>query len=61
MWQECRIAIIGRCHTGPGWWAYALDATGDRIRIRYSWQLLRPAGDNGGTGKAACNSVNRHE
>jgi hypothetical protein len=44
MWLECRVVIINHCRAGPGWWAYALDATGDKIRIRHSWELLRPAG-----------------
>jgi len=43
MYVDTRIKIIHRCRNGPGWWAYALDATGDLIRIRHCWQLLRPA------------------
>ena len=44
MWVEIRVKIICRCRAGLGWWAYALDATGDTIRIRHAWELLRPAG-----------------
>lgn len=42
-YREIEVIIVAKCRNYSGWWAYALDATNDLIRIRRASQLLRPA------------------